>query len=66
MSMTATLDQQIDYMERQVRHHKKALLVQVEAGRLTAERASHILACASSALQTLTQLRGLANAGEAA
>jgi hypothetical protein len=65
MSTTATLDQQIEYMERHVKYMRKSIPLQVEAGRLSEARGMQILATASSTLQTLTQLRGLARIGEA-
>jgi hypothetical protein len=61
--MIVSLDQQIDWMERQVRYQRKSAPKQVELGRLSQEEATHALACASCALQTLTQLRGLVRAG---
>lgn len=64
MSTTATLDQQIEYLERHVKHIKKTIPFQVKDGRLNDERAMSILAAASSALQTLTQLRGIVRIGE--
>lgn len=64
MSTIATLDQQIEYLERHVKHIKKTIPLQVKDGRLSDERAISILAAASSALQTLTQLRGIVRIGE--
>lgn len=66
MSTFATLDQQIDYMERHIKYAKKNLPARVKDGQITAERATQIMVCASSVLQTLTQLRGMARIGEAA
>lgn len=66
MSTIATLDQQIEYMERHVKRTRLTIPDRVKGGHLSEERALQILACASSTLQTLTQLRGLTRVGEAA
>lgn len=63
--MMTSIDQQIEWLERQVRHQRKLLPQQVEAGRMTEEGAVFALACASSALQTLTQLRALTRSAQA-
>lgn len=64
MSTTATLDQQIEYIERHIKYLKKTIPLQVKDGKLSDERAISILAAASSSLQTLTQLRGIVRIGE--
>lgn len=64
MSSNATLDQQIDYMERHIKKMKKILPQQVNDGKISDERSIQILSSASSILQTLTQLRGITRIGE--
>jgi len=54
-----TINDQIEWVQSQVRYMKKNHPAKVEAGELSKERATYLLACASATLQTLTQLRGL-------
>lgn len=55
-----TIHQQIAWLVSQIRHMKTAHPKLVQSGRLAETDATHRMACASAALQTLTQLRGLA------
>lgn len=54
-----TINQQITWLEDQIRHMKKTLPMQVAAGRISEKASTHKLACAESAYRTLTQLRGI-------
>lgn len=57
--MTTTINQQITWLEDQIRHMKRSLPLQIASGRISEEHATHKMACAHATLQTLTQLRGI-------
>lgn len=60
-----TIDQQIKFMQDQVKFMKATLPIGVANGRIMEEHATHKMACAHAALETLTQLRGLVTRGAA-
>lgn len=57
--MNMNINQQIAWLEQQLRHMRSRLPMAVTEGLVSEEHATHKLACAQAALQTLTQLRGL-------
>lgn len=58
--MTVTIDQQIEWLRKHIRRNKTAYPERVASGQLRLEHATHMMACAESAYQTLSQLRALA------
>lgn len=58
------INQQITWLDQQLRHMKSHLPIAVAEGRVSEQHATHKLACAQAALETLTQLRGLVTRGE--
>lgn len=58
--MTIPIDQQIEWLRKHIRNSKIAYPERVARGQMQLAHATHLLACAESTLQTLSQLRALA------
>lgn len=58
--MTITIDQQIRCLAKEIERRKKVFPVLIEQGRFSEEMATSEIATMQQAMQTLTQLRGLA------
>ena len=58
--MTITIDQQIRCLAKEIELRKKVFPALIEQGRFSEEMATSEIATMQQAMQTLTQLRGLA------
>lgn len=58
--MSITIDQQIRCLAKEIERRKKVFPALIERGRFSEEMATSEIATMQQAMQTLTQLRGLA------